>query len=74
MSTIPATLRAPDNSALARVARRFEAQALSALPGITEVKADHKAATVIICSEGPVDEAIVAATIKEAGYDYKGLC
>ncbi|TPG59567.1 chemotaxis protein chel [Roseomonas nepalensis] len=31
MSTIPATLRAPDSSALARVARRFEAQALSAL-------------------------------------------
>lgn len=31
MSTIPATLRAPDNTALARVARRFEAQALSAL-------------------------------------------
>ena len=53
---------------------RHVTQALSALPGITEVKADHKAATVIICSEGPVDEAIVAATIKEAGYDYKGLC
>ena len=53
---------------------RHVTQALSALPGITEVKADHKAATVIICSEGPVDEAILAATIKEAGYDYKGLC
>ena len=53
---------------------RHVTQALSALPGITEVKADHKAATVIICSEGPVDEAILAATIKEAGYDYKGRC
>lgn len=49
-------------------------QALSALPGITEVKADHKSATVSITSNGPVDESILAATIKEAGYDYKGVC
>lgn len=53
---------------------RHVTQALSALPGITEVKADHKAATVTICSEGPVDESILEATIKEAGYDYKGVC
>lgn len=53
---------------------RHVTQALSALPGITEVKADHKAATVTICSEGPVDEAILEATVREAGYDYKGVC
>lgn len=53
---------------------RHVTQALSALPGITEVKADHKSATVTITSEGPVDESILDATVKEAGYDYKGVC
>lgn len=53
---------------------RHVTQALSALPGITEVKADHKSATVTITSDGPVDESILAATIKEAGYNYKGVC
>lgn len=53
---------------------RHVTQALSALPGITEVKADHKAGTVTICSEDPVDESILAAIIRDAGYDYKGVC
>ncbi len=53
---------------------RHVTQALSALPGITDVKADHKTATVTITSEGPADEALLAATITQAGYDYKGIC
>lgn len=53
---------------------RHVVQALSAVPGITDVKADHKSATVTINSEGAVDESIIAAAIKEAGYDFKGVC
>lgn len=53
---------------------RHVVQALSALPGVSEVKADHKSATVTISSEGAVDTGIIAATIKEAGYDFKGVC
>ncbi len=53
---------------------RHVTQALSALPGITDVKADHKSDSVTITSEAPVDEVLLAATIKEAGYDYKGVC
>lgn len=53
---------------------RHVAQALSALPGITEVKADHKSATVTIVSEGPVDAALLEATVNKEGYEFKGIC
>lgn len=53
---------------------RHVTQALSALPGIIDVKADHKTNSVTITSEAPLDEAIVAGSIKEAGYDYQGVC
>ena len=53
---------------------RHVTQALCALPGITEVKADHKTNSVTITSEGAPDEALLAATIKQAGYEYKGVC
>ena len=53
---------------------RHVTQALSALPGITDVKADHKTNSVTITSEGAPDEALLAATIQQAGYDYKGIC
>lgn len=53
---------------------RHVTQALSALPGITEVTADHKTASVRIVSSAPVDEAQIAATVKNAGYNYQGIC
>lgn len=53
---------------------RHVTQALSALPGITEVTADHKTSTVSIISSIPVDEARIAAAIQTAGYEYKGTC
>ena len=53
---------------------RHVTQALSALPGISEVKADHRTNTVTITSDGEPDEALLAATIQQAGYDYKGMC
>ena len=51
---------------------RHVTQALSTLPGVTEVKADHKSSTVTISSSTPLDAALLAATITQAGYDYKG--
>lgn len=53
---------------------RHVTQALSTLPGITEVKADHKSDTVTIISEGPVDAALLEATVKKEGYEFKGIC
>lgn len=52
---------------------RHVTQALAALPGISEVKADHKSATVTLTCEGPADEATLAATVQQAGYEYKGM-
>lgn len=52
---------------------RHVTQALSALPGISEVKADHKTSSVTLSTNSAVDEALLAATIKEAGYDFKGI-
>lgn len=51
---------------------RHVTQALSALPGVNTVKADHQTSTVIVSSDTPLDESMVAAIIREAGYDYKG--
>ncbi len=53
---------------------RHVAQALSALPGISSVQADHKSSRVTITTSAPVDEALIASTIRQAGYDYKGCC
>ena len=53
---------------------RHVAQALSALPGISSVQADHKSSSVTITTSAPVDEALIASTIRQAGYDYKGGC
>lgn len=52
---------------------RHVTQALAALPGIAEVKADHKSATVTLTTTAPVDQAILAATVQQAGYEYKGI-
>lgn len=51
---------------------RHVTQALSALPGVTNVKADHKTATVTISSSAPLDTGLLESTITQAGYDYKG--
>lgn len=53
---------------------RHVTQALTSLPGITEVKADHKSSTVTLSSTGETDEAGIAAAVRQAGYDYKGIC
>lgn len=52
---------------------RHVTQALSSLPGITSVSADHKSATVTITSESQLDETLLKDTVQEAGYDYKGI-
>ena len=53
---------------------RHVTQALSTLPGVAEVKADHRTATVTITTTVPVEDALLAATVQQAGYEYKGKC
>ena len=53
---------------------RHVTQALSALPGITSVTASHKDSTVTVTAAGSIDEALLAETIRQAGYEYKGSC
>lgn len=52
---------------------RHVTQALASLPGVTEVKADHKTATVTLTTTAPADQALLAATVRQAGYEYKGI-
>jgi cation transport ATPase len=52
---------------------RHVSQALSAIPGVEEVKADHKSNTVTLTCSAPVNEAVIAAAVQQAGYDFKGL-
>ena len=52
---------------------RHVCQALSAIPGIEDVQADHKSNTVTLTCSTPVDESIIAAAVQQAGYDFKGI-
>lgn len=52
---------------------RHVTQALSAIPDITEVKADHKSATVTLTCSAPVEESIIAAAVQQAGYEFRGI-
>ena len=52
---------------------RHVTQALSSLPGIISVNADHKSATVTITSDNRIDETLLMTTVQNAGYDYKGI-
>ena len=52
---------------------RHVSQALSAIPGVEEVKADHKSNTVTLTCSAPVNEALIAAAVQQAGYDFKGI-
>jgi copper chaperone CopZ len=53
---------------------RHITQALSSIPGVTDVKADHKTGTVTITSTEPLDDAEAARVVQQAGYEYKGKC
>ncbi len=52
---------------------RHVSQALSAIPGVEEVKADHKSNTVTLTCSAPVNEGVIAAAVQQAGYDFKGI-
>ncbi|SFB93763.1 heavy-metal-associated domain-containing protein [Streptomyces aidingensis] len=45
---------------------------LSALPGVTAVKADAGAGLVTVTSEAPLEESAVRAAVDEAGYTLVG--
>lgn len=47
---------------------------VSALPGISDVQADCRSATVTLTTSAPVDEERIAVTVRQAGYEYKGRC
>lgn len=53
---------------------RHVTQALEQIPGIIEVKANHKTSTVSLVTSSPIEDAQLAATIQQAGYEYKGKC
>ena len=38
------------------------------VPGIQQVEVDHRAGTLVVSSEQPVDDAAVLAAVTEAGY------
>lgn len=52
---------------------RHVTQALSSLPGIISVNADHKNSSVTITSDNQIDETLLMTTVQSAGYDYKGI-
>ena len=42
------------------------------LPGVTEVEVDLPTGAVTVTSDGPLDDAAVAAAVEEAGYQLAG--
>ncbi len=52
---------------------RHVCHALSAIPGIEDVKADHKSNTVTLTCSAPVNEAVIGAAVQQAGYEFKGI-
>jgi copper chaperone CopZ len=45
---------------------------VSALPGVTDIKADAKSGLLTISTEGPLDDEAVRAAVDEAGYELVG--
>lgn len=48
-------------------------EALEKIDGVTEAKADHEACEVVVKMSTPVAEDVLAATVKEAGYEFEGI-
>ncbi|WP_329316914.1 heavy-metal-associated domain-containing protein [Streptomyces sp. NBC_01262] len=45
---------------------------VSALPGVTDIKADAKSGLLTVAAEGPLDDEAVRAAVDEAGYELVG--
>lgn len=45
---------------------------VSAIPGVTSVRADAASGTVTVESAGPLDDELVRAAVDEAGYELVG--
>jgi copper chaperone CopZ len=45
---------------------------VSALPGVTDIKADAQSGLLTIAAEGPLDDEAVRAAVDEAGYELVG--
>ena len=48
-------------------------EALEKIDGVTEAKANHEACEVVVKMSTPVAEDVLAATVKEAGYEFEGI-
>lgn len=48
-------------------------EALEKIDGVTEAKADHEACEVVVKMSAPVAEDVLAAAVKEAGYEFEGI-
>jgi len=46
-------------------------KAVGAVEGVKSCKADHAAGKLLVVSEKPVDDALIVAAVKEAGYEVK---
>lgn len=48
-------------------------EALEKIEGVTEAKADHEACEVVVKMSAPVAEDVLAAAVKDAGYEFEGI-
>lgn len=48
-------------------------EALEKIDGVTEAKADHEACEVVVKMSAPVAEDVLAAAVKDAGYEFEGI-
>ncbi len=48
-------------------------EALEKIDGVTEAKADHEACEVVVKMSTPVAEDVLAAAVKDAGYEFEGI-
>ncbi len=48
-------------------------EALEKIEGVIEAKADHEACEVVVKMSAPVAEDVLAAAVKDAGYEFEGI-
>lgn len=48
-------------------------EALEKIDGVTEAKADHEACEVVVKMSAPVAEDVLAAAVRDAGYEFEGI-
>lgn len=48
-------------------------EALEKIDGVTEARADHEACEVVVKMSAPVAEDVLAAAVKDAGYEFEGI-